>query len=161
MAPKPGRCHPRPLLGGRTLWCKILALVLLLTLSAAYLSSHSSAQADGGVVVATVRVQLNLLEVDVSAPEIVTVGDRFRPVATLRNHGSAKIRNAQATIHLSLTGLSLNGQAKKNVGAIPSGKEKGARWKLVAESPGIYIIMVTATGTDETSGTCWKPRIRR
>lgn len=123
-----------------------------MALSFAYLSLQAKVQADERVVVATVRVQLNLLEVEVSAPEIVTVGDRFRPVATLRNLGSAKIRNAQATIQLPLTGLSLNGQAVKNVGTILPGGDKKAKWNLVADAPGNYIIMVTVVGTDEISG---------
>lgn len=129
-----------------------LALGLLVAVSFAYLSTQAKVQADERVVVATVRVQLNLLEVAVSAPEVVTVGDRFRVVATLRNLGSAKMRNARATIQLPLNGLSLNGQTEKNVGAILPGGEKRARWNLVAEAPGNYVIMVTAVGTDEKGG---------
>ena len=48
--------------------------------------------------------------------------------------------------------FTLKGQEDKNAGAILPGKEKEAKWKLVAEAPGDFAIVVTAVGTEETSG---------
>jgi hypothetical protein len=130
----------------------VLAFGLLLALSFAYLSLQSKVQADESVVVATVRVRADFLKLDLSAPEVVTVGERFRLVATLTNTGPTQIRKAQATIQLPLAGLRLNGQSEKNVGTIRPGQDKKAKWNLVAEAPGNFVIMVKAVGTEEPSG---------
>ena len=105
-------------------------------------------------VFATVRI--NTLEVSLAAPTSVVVGNQFDVVATMRNLGSTKIMAAKATLHLPTleTGpaLTVRGQEDKNAGAIPPGTDKEVKWKLVAEAAGNYVIMVTASGTEEAGG---------
>ena len=104
-------------------------------------------------VFATVRI--NTLEVSIEALGSVVVGEQLDVVATLRNVGSTKIMRAKATIHLPIletgTAFTLRGQEDKNAGAILPGREKKVRWKLVAKTPGNYIVMVTAVGKEEVS----------
>ena len=117
------------------------------------------ARADGHTVSATVfaTVRINTLEVSLAAPASVVVGEQFDVVATLTNIGSTKIMAAKATIkHLPTleigTAFTVRGQKDKNAGAIPPGTDKEVKWKLVAEAARNYVIMVTASGTEEAGG---------
>ena len=135
----------------------VVAVVILLVPLVSILTSgeaRAGAPTASATVLATVRI--NTLEVSLAAPGSVEVGEHSDVVATLKNLGSTKIMGAKATIHLpalaTSTAFTLRGQADKNVGAIPPGKDKQARWNLVAEAAGNFVIMVTATGTEEESG---------
>ena len=135
----------------------VVAVVILLVPLVSLLTS-GKATAGTPVASATVfaTVRINTLEVSLAVPSSVGVGEKFEAVATLRNLGSTKIMRAKATIRLPAleTGpaFTLRGQEDKNAGAILPGKDKRAKWNLVAEAPGTFFIMVTAVGTDETSG---------
>ena len=135
----------------------VVAVVILLVPLVSILTSgeaRAGAPTASATVLATVRI--NTLEVSLAAPGSVEVGEHSDVVATLKNLGSTKIMGAKATIHLPTLGTStaftLRGQADKNAGAVLPGKEKTVKWKLVADAAGNYVIMVTATGTEQESG---------
>lgn len=125
---------------------KLLILLILFCLL-----GQSRAFADGGSVTATVRI--NPLVVTVSVPSSVTVGEHFNVKVTIENHGESKIKRVVATIDLP-DGLSLGkSKAEKIMGAIPPYKEKTVRWRVSAEKEGTYVILVSASGEDEPTGT--------
>lgn len=133
----------------------VAGALLLLTLLAT-IPLIKEINADGGeagsTVAATVRIGLNNLEIALSAPDTVRVDDKFELEAVLRNTGSAKIGKVEATIHLP-EGITVKGKETQKAGALKSdeGKGKKVKWKAVSDTPGSYVIAVTATGTDENS----------
>ena len=131
----------------------VVAVVILLVPLVSILTrgeARADAPTPSATVLATVRI--NTLEVSLAAPKSVIVGERFRAIATVKNKGSTKILRAQATLHLPV-GISLKGKADKNVGVVLPAKDKQAQWNLMADAADIsYVILVTATGTEEESG---------
>ena len=138
------------------LWLAAGVVLLLVPLVSLLTSEEAKAgpPTTSATVLATVRI--NTLEVTVSAPASVTTDTPFRVTAAVKNIGSTKIMGAKATIHLPVLGTStaftLRGQEDKNLGVISPGKDKNAKWNLVAKAKGNYFIMVTASGTEEVSG---------
>ncbi len=142
----------------RHIWLAAGVALLLVPLVSMLTSEEARASPPtaSATVLATVRINTLEVEVSLAAPSSVAVGEQFDVVATLRNVGSTKIMGAKATIHLPTlatgTAFILRGQEDKNAGAIVPGKDKEAKWKLVAEAAGNYVILVTASGTEEVSG---------
>lgn len=138
------------------LWLAAGVILLLVSLVSLLTSEEAKAgpPTTSATVLATVRI--NTLEVTVSAPASVTTDTPFRVTAAVKNTGSTKIMRVTATIHLPALGTStaftLRGQEDKNLGVISSGKDKNAKWNLVAKFTGNYVILVTALGTEEVSG---------
>lgn len=129
------------------------ALLLLSLLASIPLIKEINAD-DGGAgstVTATVRIGLNNLEVTLSGPDTVSVGETFRVEAVLKNTGSTRIRNAEATILLP-EGIAINGGITQPVGAIGAGREKDVDWRAVSDTPGSYIFVVSAVGEDADAG---------
>lgn len=102
-----------------------------------------------GIVVATVSI--NPLEVEVTAPSTVLVGESFKVTGVVKNLGLTRIRRSRAVLSLN-PGLSLRGKEEKSLGIIGGESEKTAHWQLKAESPGTYILLVSASGVEEESG---------
>jgi len=74
-----------------------------------------------GTVSATVRV--NPLVLTVSAPQQVLIHQAFKVEARLRNQGETKITNLVVTIYVP-PGLTVVTRAERNIGTLPSQKEK-------------------------------------
>ena len=103
----------------------------------------------------TAIVRINPLVVTVSAPGFVSAGEHFNVKATIENRGEAKIKKAVAAIRFEPDeGLTLiGGNAEKTMGVVPPYKEKTARWRVSAQKRGTYVILVSASGEDEPTGT--------
>ena len=99
-------------------------------------------------VFATVRA--SSLAVALSAPASVTAGSVFQVTASAGNVGSTSILEVEAM--LSPGAIQVMGSVERHLGRILPSQQKEARWNLVAEDAGNYIILVIVTGTEEISG---------
>lgn len=117
----------------------IVASLLILAVFGA-----GSVHAQSGVVTATVRP--NPLEVTVSAPSTVTVGQWFDISADIANLGDQTITGTTATIH-SPQEVAIKGGQKKKVGDLSGGLTKTVTWRAKATSTGSFVIQVEATGS--------------
>lgn len=98
-------------------------------------------------------VMINPLEVSISAPSSVYLGDRFKVVAEIKNLGETKIREATAIIHLP-SGLNLiSGKSERTYMIIPAKGSKTTQWVVKANLVGDYFITVSVSGTEETTGS--------
>ena len=120
----------------RTLW--VIAASLLLFVA----SSLGSVYAQNSIVTATVRP--NPLEVSVSAPGTVVVGQWFDINADIVNLGNQTITQTTATIHSS-TAITIK-SSKKKIGDLAGGQTKAVTWRAKVNSSGTFIIQVDASG---------------
>lgn len=126
----------------------VLPLVLGLFFSW-FLAKQSQSLAQTASLVATVRI--NSLEVEVTAPSSVSLGERFKVEATVRNSGETKIKKTKVEIFPD-SGLNLKGNSERKMGVILAENSKTASWRLTAEETGSYFIQVEARGIEEESG---------
>lgn len=105
-------------------------------------SSLGSVYAQSGVVTATVRP--NPLEVSVSAPGGVVVGQWFDINADVANLGDQSITGIEAIIQTP-TEVTVKGQ-KKKVGTLAGSQTKTVTWRAKANSSGNFVIQVEASG---------------
>ncbi len=120
----------------RTLGTITISLLLFVA------SSLGSVYAQSGVVTATVRP--NPLEVSISPPGTVVVGQWFDISASVTNLGDLTITSIVATINAPKE-LTVKGQ-KKQVGSLAGGQTKIVTWRAKANSSGNFVIQVEATG---------------
>lgn len=120
----------------KTLGVIIISLLLFVP------ASFGSVYAQSGVVTATVRP--NPLEVSVSAPPSVPVGQWFDISANVTNLGDLTITSTVATINAS-TELTVKGP-KKKIGNLAGNQIKTVTWRAKANSSGNFVIQVEATG---------------
>lgn len=123
----------------------ILVLPLVLGLLFSSISSFVFAS-QTGTVVATVRI--NPLEVEVTAPPFVRVGERFKVEVTVSNLGDTKIKKAKVEIFLD-SGLSLKGKSEQKLGIILAEDSKTVFWWVTAEEIGTNVVLVKASGIEE------------
>ena len=112
-------------------------LVLVLFLS---FNGHSFAQ--GGIVSATVRP--NPLEVKLTFPSAVPVGEWFEVTAEVSNKGDLGISKVSASLDVS-SGISVRGK-KKRLGNLAAGEKKVVKWMIKVRRPGNYVAQVEAKG---------------
>lgn len=98
--------------------------------------------AQSGLVVATVRP--NPLEVSISAPSGVTVGQWFDVSADITNLGQDTITKTIATLNTP-TEFQVKGQRKK-IGNLASHETKTVTWQVKANASGNFVITAEATG---------------
>lgn len=123
----------------RKLLTPILAAVAFLFVSAMPASSQSS--------LVTITVRPNPLKVEISAPGSVAVGEWFKIVAAVTNHGNERIRRNRASINPS-AGLSIRGSNKKGVGNLRPDETKTVTWWARVDSPGVKVVLlVEVVGT--------------
>lgn len=132
----------------------ILVLPLVLGLLFSSVSSLIFAS-QTGTLVATVRI--NPLEVEVTAPSSVSLGERFKVEATVKNSGDTKIKKTKIEIFLNSelnldSGLNLKGNTERKRGVVLAKDSKTAFWWVTAEKTGIYVISVEASGIEEETG---------
>lgn len=96
--------------------------------------------------VITAWVTINPLEVNVSAPAEVEIGKVFKVEARVINKGEEKIENAKVEIFLPLELVLLKKDSLREIGVIPSKKEKKISWSVKGEQIGTYFISVKASG---------------
>ena len=99
--------------------------------------------AQSATLTATVRV--NPLEVEVIAPDTITVGEWFDISAEVSNLGTERVRRAY-TILSTPPEISVRGSGRKNLGNLPSGGVKTVKWKVKVGSSGNYLTTVEAKG---------------
>lgn len=100
-----------------------------------------------GVILATVRTNPLFVTVS-SAPGTVFVGHRFQIKAKIENLGAEQISEVVATIQLPASGLTLlSSTADQSLGTLR--KQRTARWRLQADAPDNYVVLVSVTGLDE------------
>lgn len=126
----------------------VLPLVLGLLFSW-FLTKQSQVLAQTGAVVATVRI--NPLEVEVTAPSSVSMGERFKVEAIVKNLGGTKIQKTKVEIFLS-SGLSLKGKSERKLGVILEEDSKATSWRITAKETGIYFISVEVSGIEAETG---------
>lgn len=91
-------------------------------------------------------VTINPLDVKVSAPSEVEVGEIFRVEARVINKGEIKIEDIRAEIFLP-SELPLRGRdAVQMINVIQREKERKITWTVRGESVGNYVITVSASG---------------
>lgn len=134
----------------RAIFGALLLLSLLATIPLIKQLNADGGEA-GSTVAATVRIALQNLEVSLAAPGAVSAGEAFDIRAVLMNTGTTKIRDVEVTLLLP-EGIGITGKLTRSAGAISSGLEKEIKWKAESDVPGSYVIMVTATGTDDSNG---------
>ncbi len=98
--------------------------------------------AQSAILTATVRP--NPLEVKITAPSDVAVGQWFNISADVTNLGDQSITGVKAIIQAP-TGVTVNGQ-KKEVGTLAGGQTKTVTWRAKANDSGNFIIQVEASG---------------
>ncbi len=112
-------------------------LVLVLFLS---FTGHSFAQE--GTVSATVRP--NPLEVNLTFPSAVPVGEWFEVTAEVSNKGDLGISKVSASLDVS-SGISVRGK-KKRLGNLAAGEKKVVKWMIKVRRPGNYVAQAEAKG---------------
>jgi len=117
----------------------VIAASLLLFVAAGAGIVH----AQSGTVTATVRP--NPLEVSVSAPSPVAVGQWFDISADVSNLGSERIRQTVATLNTP-SELQVRGNNRKGLGNLGSGQTKIARWQARVNTSGNFVVQVEASG---------------
>ena len=91
-------------------------------------------------------VTINPLAIEVSAPTEVELNKVFKVEVKAINKGEVKIEKLKGEIFLP-PGLSLSGKNEiKNIGTIPSGREKKISWQVKGESIKDYVIAVSISG---------------
>ncbi len=100
-------------------------------------------------LVATVRI--NPLEVEVTAPSPVILGERLKVEVIVKNLGETKIKKTRVEIFLD-PGLSLKRNPVRKMGVIPEKGSKTASWRVTAEEMGSHVILVEASGIEEEGG---------
>ena len=120
--------------------CPILALVFGLFFL--WFLGQSQALAQTASLVATVRV--NPLEVEMTAPSNVVVGEWFTISISVSNRGSETIRKTTATLE-TLTEIVVRGKNKK-LGNVEPGEIKTVSWQAKANKAGNFIILAEVTG---------------
>ena len=134
---------------------RLARLVLLLTF-ALLVSTPATALSDGrGVVNVTVQVApMAGIEVTVSIQpdgEIAT-GRGFRVTAVALNSGETTLNDASATIHFDTTGITSRTSTTRSLPSLRPGQTRSAQWNLTGSEPGLFVITVEVTATDENGG---------
>ena len=114
-----------------------LPLVFVFLLSFA---NYSFAQE--GIVSATVRP--NPLEVKLTFPSSVLVGEWFEVEAEVSNQGDITVSRVFATVNLP-SGMSVRG-LKKRLGDLAPSEKKVIKWMVKANKPGNYVVQVEVKG---------------
>lgn len=133
---------------------KIIKTILVLPLVLGLFFSWGSARqnqpwAQTASLVATVRI--NPLEVEVTAPSPVSLGERFRVEAVVKNLGETRIKKTKVELFWD-PGLSLRGNPVRKMGVILGKESKTASWRITAEETGSYVILVEASGIEGEGG---------
>lgn len=118
-----------------------LLLLPILVLAAIFMVA-GPAFAQSATLVATVRP--NPLQVKISIPSGVSVGQWFDISATIHNQGQETIKKTVAIIYTPIE-MSVRGQ-KKQVGNLSGGQTKTLIWRVKANSSGEFIVTVEASG---------------
>ena len=126
---------------------KIIKAVLVLPLVLGLLffcfsSGQGPVLAQTASLVATVRI--NPLEIEVTAPLNVVVGEWFTVSVSVFNRGSETIWKAIATLEAP-TGIVVRGKNKK-LGNLEPGEIKTVFWQAKANKAGNFIILAKVTG---------------
>jgi len=124
----------RPL--GRKL-CLILPLVFV-----SFLSFAGYSFAQEGTVSATVRP--NPLEVKLTFPSAVPVGEWLEVEAEVSNKGDLLITKASASLGVS-SGVSVRGK-KRRLGDLAPGNIEVVKWMIKVRRPGNYIVQAEVKG---------------
>lgn len=114
-----------------------------------FLTKSNPLLAQTASLVATVRI--NPLEIEVDTPRLVSVGERFKVEAIVKNSGETKIKKTKVEIFLS-PGLNLKGNSKRKLGIILAEDSKTTSWWVAPEKTGNYLIVVNASGIEEETG---------
>jgi len=114
-----------------------LPLVLVFFFS---VTGYSFAQ--GGIVSATVRP--NPLEVKLTFPSAVPVGEWVEVTAEVSNKGDLVISKVSASLDVS-SGISVRGK-KKRLGNFSPSEEKVVKWMIKVRRPGNYVAQAEAKG---------------
>jgi len=108
-----------------------------------FLSFIGYSFAQEGTVSATVRP--NPLEVKISAPTVVNVGQRFDINVDVSNLGTETVNDVVVVINKP-QGLSVKGKKSLDIGNLLPGETKPIIWEAKASKPLDYIVQVEATG---------------
>lgn len=113
--------------------------IVFLILSAGF---RQSVLAQSAILTATIRP--NPLEVKITAPSTVAVGQWFDVSADFSNLGSEVITKTIATLNTP-SDLKVKGQRKK-IGDLNNHETKTGIWQLKANASGDFVILVEVTG---------------
>ena len=119
-----------------------MRVLLLLGVLLGFLVIPARADAQSGVVTATVRP--NPLKVTVSAPQNVSVGQWFTVSADVSNFGEEIITQTVATLNAPAE-LKVKNQ-RKNLGNLAAHGTKTVTWQVKASVSGNFIITAQASG---------------
>lgn len=108
-----------------------------------FLSFANYSFAQEGIVSATVRP--NPLEVKISAPAVVNVGQWFDINVDVTNFGTETINDVVVVIN-NPQGLSVKGKKSIALGNLLPGETKPFSWEAKVSQPLDYIVQVEATG---------------
>lgn len=114
---------------------------LLPSLIVCFLAAVSAAFAQTATLTATVRI--NPLEIEVTAPPNVTVGQWFEIQVEASNLGPETVKGVKAEINPP-TDLQVSG--RHGLGVLKPGETKKARWRARALASGNSIVQVEVTG---------------
>lgn len=99
--------------------------------------------AQSGTVLATVRP--NPLEVVITAPAAVTVGQNFTISAQISNLGSLRINRAVATLNIPPE-ISVKGNKSKGLGNLTGGETTTVSWQANVTLAGNFVVQVEVSG---------------
>jgi len=103
--------------------------------------------ADGESVGA--RVTVNPLAVSINLVDTtVRRGTAARLETTVANLGSANLSDVLVTLHVQPAQVGSQGGFSQVVRQLRAGRETRVNWRLCSNTPGSYIVMVSATATD-------------
>jgi hypothetical protein len=97
-------------------------------------------------------VKANPLELTLTAPQRVRVGDNFVVRASAENLSANRLRDLSLLLQLDESGLLLRGQETRHRGMLPGQSTVSVEWRLKAIESGGYLLMASASARDSSDG---------